>query len=521
MAAAQVPSSASRAELFQVSHVELSGCRYAYRLLEPLPHLRSSPHPLVVFLHDADQRGDDNEAQCGLLPHWLAERAQREALPCFVLALQCPQGEKWVEAVWSDPRDATAGVRATRATAAVLQAIDAVLARPGIDSARVYLTGVGMGGFGAFDLAAREPDRFAALLMVSGGGDPATMPRLVGLPCQIWHGADDTVVMPQRSRELAEAGRAIGAPVKYYEIEGAGSDVWRQAYDSAALAWLFAQDHRQQGRGAFARTACVPRLDQEQLTRGWFHLQRGGRCFAPASTQAVAALFLNTLRVTPVLRPGLTAMGAPAAGDVVLRLDSAMREAFVLTVDEQFEIVARDAGCLRAAAAAASQLLCTGPGGACPRGRFARSALTGGGIVLPPGTDWPTSAVQRVLRAVWWVGGDELVLPTAGYLVDLAEATRATVLAEAERYGVTLTLAGQRRSRPGELDLTGRTVNELLRLAGGGSGPQPFVLAIPALPTEQALLSLPWLAAAAAERSAHSHPIHAGEFWSRLGHLQR
>ncbi|MFM7076434.1 MAG: dienelactone hydrolase family protein [Planctomycetaceae bacterium] len=111
-----------------------------------------------------------------------------------------------------------------------------------MDTDRIYLTGLSMGGYGAWDMAARMPDRFAALLPVCGGGDEATAAKLVGLPVWCFHGDADTAVPVGRSRAMIEALRAVGGDPRYSELAGVGHDAWTPAYrDRAVLEWLFEQ----------------------------------------------------------------------------------------------------------------------------------------------------------------------------------------------------------------------------------------------------------------------------------------
>ncbi len=74
---------------------------------------------------------------------------------------------------------------------AVVGILDEVIAQNPIDPARIYLTGLSMGGYGSWELAERMPERFAALVPICGGGDETQAGRLVGLPIWAWHGDAD------------------------------------------------------------------------------------------------------------------------------------------------------------------------------------------------------------------------------------------------------------------------------------------------------------------------------------------
>ncbi len=211
------------------------------RLLAPATVSAGERSPLVLFLHGAGERGRDNEKQLKYLPTWMAEPDLRRRHPCYLLAPQCREDERWVDVSWADKKSTPQGPPTTDLLAAIA-ALNDVVAREPIDPARIYLTGLSMGGFGAWDLASRQPERFAAVLPICGGGDEATAPRLASLPIWCFHGDADTAVPVERSRSMIAAIRAAGGSPKYAELAGVGHDSWTPAYrDPAVLDWLFVQ----------------------------------------------------------------------------------------------------------------------------------------------------------------------------------------------------------------------------------------------------------------------------------------
>lgn len=214
---------------------------FRYRLLAPdVP--TGDRMPLVVFLHGAGERGSDNAAQLAYLPTWLAAPTERRRHPCFLLAPQCRDESMWVDIPWGDTRSRPQQPRPTLDLQAVIAALDEVTANEPVDPRRIYLTGLSMGGYGTWDLAARMPERFAALLPICGGGDEATATRIAGLPTWCFHGAADDVVPVERSRSMIAAVRAAGGTPRYSELPGVGHDSWTPAYrDAEVIDWLFAQ----------------------------------------------------------------------------------------------------------------------------------------------------------------------------------------------------------------------------------------------------------------------------------------
>jgi len=215
---------------------------FGYRLLRPLDLEPGQLYPLILFLHGAGERGSDNSRQIAYLPAWLAEPTWREAFPCYVLAPQCRDDERWSDVSWADAASTPQAAEPTPDLSAAAAALAAVVADEAVDPRRIYLTGLSMGGFGAWELATRMLGRFAALLPICGGGDETTAARLSDLPIWCFHGAADVVVPVERSRSMIAALQAAGGSPKYSELPGVGHDAWTAAYrDRAVLEWLFAQ----------------------------------------------------------------------------------------------------------------------------------------------------------------------------------------------------------------------------------------------------------------------------------------
>lgn len=217
-----------------------------YRLLKPADYNpqdydASKKYPLVVFLHGAGERGQDNTAQ---LKHCLAEFCRperRKAYPCYVLAPQCPTGQKWVDLDWSQDEPAYPEA-VSRPLELTLELVDSMLADAAIDNRQVLIAGLSMGGYGTWDALLRRPKLFAAGIPICGGGDAARAAALTEIPIWCFHGEKDAVVPPQRSREMIDAIRAAGGSPRYTEYPGVQHDSWTRTFaNDETFEWLFAQ----------------------------------------------------------------------------------------------------------------------------------------------------------------------------------------------------------------------------------------------------------------------------------------
>jgi predicted peptidase len=148
--------------------------------------------------------------------------------------------------------------------AQALAALDRTIKEFNGDRERVYLTGLSMGGYATWDLAAKYPGKFAAYVPICGGirglkdhpeiagalgrdakvTDPyaETAQRIGKTPVWIFHGDADDSVPVEESRKMAEALKATGANYKYTEYAGIGHNSWEKAYAEPELVpWLLSQ----------------------------------------------------------------------------------------------------------------------------------------------------------------------------------------------------------------------------------------------------------------------------------------
>lgn len=195
--------------------------RLEYLLSLPTDYGKSRKSwPLVLFLHGSGESGKDLNKVKVHGPPKLAEA--NGSFPFILVSPQSP-GRGW------DPH--------------VLNALlDSVIKKYRVDKNRVYVTGLSMGGYGTWALAAAYPGKFAALAPICGGGNPADADKLAHLPVWVFHGAKDTTVPSKRSEEMVEALRAAGGNPKFTLYPDAGHDSWTATYDDPEFyKWLLVQ----------------------------------------------------------------------------------------------------------------------------------------------------------------------------------------------------------------------------------------------------------------------------------------
>jgi len=220
-----------------------------YRLLKPAKIEEGEKYPVILFLHGAGERGDDNRLQLKYLPEWMASPENREKYPCFLIAPQCRKEKRWVDVDWSAKKSPGMPKEPSHPMKVAIGILEHVLENYPVDGNRIYLTGLSMGGYGSWDLAMRRPKLFAAVAPICGGGDPAKAERIADVPVYAYHGDQDKAVPVERTRRMVEALKEAGANPKYKELEGVGHNSWTAAYQDAdgVVPWMFKQRRSKEG----------------------------------------------------------------------------------------------------------------------------------------------------------------------------------------------------------------------------------------------------------------------------------
>jgi predicted peptidase len=186
--------------------------------------------PLMLFLHGAGERGTNLARVAVHGPPKLVGQGKRD-LPFIIVSPQCATGERWK-------------------TDVLTALLDDVALKYRVDTNRIYVTGLSMGGYGAWALATEHPERFAAVVPICGGGEivpillasPKKKAALKSLGVWAFHGAKDPVVKLEESEKMINAFKQIGAAdVRLTVYPEATHDSWTETYENEKLYdWLLA-----------------------------------------------------------------------------------------------------------------------------------------------------------------------------------------------------------------------------------------------------------------------------------------
>jgi predicted peptidase len=179
--------------------------------------------PLIIFLHGSGERGTDIEK---VKVHGPFKFLKSNELESYVLAPQCPENEYWDSEV-------------------LYQLILKIQKENNIDPNRIYLTGLSMGGWGAWNLEFAHPEMFAALVPIAGFVDRVPMIencKIATIPIRIFHGLVDDVVDINYSIAIYKKLKPCNSTIELTIFDDAGHDSWTRVYDNREIYdWMFQQ----------------------------------------------------------------------------------------------------------------------------------------------------------------------------------------------------------------------------------------------------------------------------------------
>jgi predicted peptidase len=206
-----------------------------YRLFVPDGYASGQKLPLVLFLHGSTDGGTFKHID-NLFYATQGNFGTQYKSFLLVPQVQVPPGDySWNEDISENM---------------AMKILDQITAGYNVDTTRIYLTGLSMGGFGTWDYIADYPHKFAAAAPLSGGGDPSTASLIRDIPIWAYHGVADNNVPVSYTDEMFDAVEDAGGKMEYTRLDGVGHAGWETFYDGstyknskgqAVYQWMFAQ----------------------------------------------------------------------------------------------------------------------------------------------------------------------------------------------------------------------------------------------------------------------------------------
>ncbi|XMO86769.1 prolyl oligopeptidase family serine peptidase [Algibacter sp. AS12] len=217
-----------------------------YRILMPKHFDASKQYPVVLFLHGAGERGNDNVAQLTHGSALFTSKKSRRHFQSIVIFPQCPKNDYWANVQIdrsSKPIkiDFPLNSEPTKPMALVLKLMEDMVAKPFVNKNKIYVGGLSMGGMGTFEILYRKPELFAAAIAICGAGNPETAKAYAkSTPLWVFHGAQDNVVDAQQSVRMVSGILKYGGNPNFTLYAKDNHNSWDSAFAEAELlTWLF------------------------------------------------------------------------------------------------------------------------------------------------------------------------------------------------------------------------------------------------------------------------------------------
>ena len=234
---------------FERGSFTFKGDTLPYRFLFPLDFDPAKKYPVILVLHGAGERGNNNEDQLKYGTRLFLNDSIRDKYPAIVIYPQCPAGGFWsnvkIEEDSATKKNKfffqTDDVPPTKSMVLLLALVDEFLEKPYVDKHRMYVGGLSMGGMGTFEIIGRRPNLFAAAFAICGGDNTLNAKKYAKkVPIWIFHGERDSVVPYTHSESMVTAIKEAGGDPRYTLYPHDDHNSWDDAFrEPDLIPWLF------------------------------------------------------------------------------------------------------------------------------------------------------------------------------------------------------------------------------------------------------------------------------------------
>lgn len=204
---------------------EKSKADYNYLIYLPKNYSVQKKYPLVIYLHGGSHKGNDlNKLKEYGLPYLVDTGKDFDFI---IVSPQCPDNKYWSSENWFEPL------------------YEKILSKYQIDTNRVYLTGISMGGYGTYIVAMDFPDKFAAIMPLCGGCNDSDTTRICNLkdtPIWTFHGTADDMIPISETERIVTALSECNGNIKFTKLKGEGHGIqYLYEKNSEIYKWMLKQ----------------------------------------------------------------------------------------------------------------------------------------------------------------------------------------------------------------------------------------------------------------------------------------
>lgn len=219
-----------------------------YRIMYPKDFSENNQYPLVLFLHGAGERGNDNEKQLVHGSKLFANEKIRNNFPAIVIFPQCPVEDYWANVIEDTstlpktlifPEDS----KPKKIMQLLLDFMDEFITNPFVEKEQVYVGGLSMGAKGTYEILSRRPNMFSAAFAICGAGNTNLAQKYAQkVPMWIFHGSKDDVTSPQYSIDMVSSILKNGGKPNFSLYADDNHNSWDSAFaEPELLPWLFSK----------------------------------------------------------------------------------------------------------------------------------------------------------------------------------------------------------------------------------------------------------------------------------------
>ena len=218
-------------ETFSYEKADFCGEERGYRFHKPENYDANKKYPVVLFLHGAGERGDDNDAQLRIGIGTALADPKSPLHSSFIIAPQVPEEKLWVDTPWHVGNYLSDEIEETPYLSGAVAVVREVMKKYSCDEKKIFVMGISMGGYGSWDALARHSDLFAGGFICCGGADLTKAHIFKEKKIYTYHGSCDDVVPCFGTQNVVAAIKdAGGKNITYREYEGMNHWTWDRAY---------------------------------------------------------------------------------------------------------------------------------------------------------------------------------------------------------------------------------------------------------------------------------------------------
>ncbi|WP_298247656.1 prolyl oligopeptidase family serine peptidase [uncultured Christiangramia sp.] len=217
-----------------------------YRILFPKNFDKEKQYPLLLVLHGAGERGNNNESQLVHGGDLFLKDSVREQFPAIVIFPQAPKDDYWARVeVNRDVKpfefDFKNKEESSKSLTLVMNLMDEMVNEKFVNNDQVYVGGLSMGGMGTFEIIYKKPEMFAAAFAICGGANTEIAQEYPdNFNIWLFHGEKDDIVLPKYSKSMAREINHYGGNAKLSLYPNDNHNSWDSAFSEPyLLPWLF------------------------------------------------------------------------------------------------------------------------------------------------------------------------------------------------------------------------------------------------------------------------------------------